>query len=121
MFSHRGFPIFCLEEINQVEQAISIEIEDFKHSLWHKIKVGISIGLVALGTYWAFRRYLDEVVIEPENNEQREPSENKHFPQRDLAIVAMIKKEMAMFLLLLAKKQIQELLHKFADQENPTK
>ncbi|MDX1903228.1 MAG: hypothetical protein SFU27_03635 [Thermonemataceae bacterium] len=107
-----------LEEIKQVEQSIGTEIENFRDTIWHKIKIGISIGLVAVGTFWAFRRYLDEVIEEKPTKTNDTPIEGTHLAHKDLDIVSMIKREMAMFLLLLAKKQIQELLKKiYTEQE----
>lgn len=112
-----------LEETKEVEEAIAEEIYNLQEDIWQKIKIGLTIALVGFGTYWLLKKYLDYPLqykdLMPQASQQEESTENKIVStHEELDIVQMIKKEIAMFLLAIAKQKIQELLQKLYYKEN---
>ncbi|MCS6795999.1 MAG: hypothetical protein NZ516_08550 [Raineya sp.] len=118
------------KEAEQLETAIAEEIETIQEKLWFKIKIGFSIALVGIGTFWIVKKWLDyplrwqDFFPQSPNNEaqkqiSQETSENYSLrSNQELDIVAMIKREIAMFLLAIAKQKIYELLEKLTNYEN---
>lgn len=112
-----------LEETKDVEEAITEEIHNLQEDIWRKVKIGLTITFVGFGTYWLLKKYLDYPLqykdLMPPVSQKEENVESKVMStQEEPDIVQMIKKEIAMFLLAIAKQKIQELLQKLYYKEN---
>ncbi len=113
------------QEADLLEDAIAEDIENIQEKIWYKFKLGLSVALVGIGTFWVLKKWLDYPLrlqdFYPSDTdtptESTEPS-NAPQSQKDLDIVAMIKREIAMFLLAIAKQKIYELLEKIRNYEN---
>lgn len=114
------------QEADLLETAIAKEVENIQEKIWYKFKVGLSVALVAIGTFWVLKKWLDyplrlqdfyPSVGTDTPKESTEPS-NAPQSQKDLDIIAMIKREIAIFLLAIAKQKIYELLEKIRNYEN---
>ncbi|PKQ68962.1 hypothetical protein [Raineya orbicola] len=116
------------QEADLLETAIAEEIENIQDKIWHKFKIGLSIAFVGIGTFWILKKWLDYPLrlqdffpSQEENSADETEKREKYNPpqsQKDLDIVAMIKREIAMFLLAIAKQKIYELLAKIQNYEN---
>lgn len=114
-----------LEQTNMVEEAIAEELTQLKENIWQKMKIGFTIAFVGLGTYWLLKKYFDSPTqyqnLQPHLQDNKiKQEENNNFPssKQELDIVQMIKREIAVFLLAIAKQKIQELLQKFYYVQN---
>jgi len=111
-----------LEETKETEEAIAEEIHNLKEDIWQKVKIGLTITFVGFGTYWLLKKYLDYPLqyqdLMPQVSQKEERAENNVVSTKEeLDIIQMIKKEIAVFLLAIAKQKIQELLHKLYQNE----
>ncbi len=112
-----------LEETKQVETAIVAQVQEIQEMVWQKVKIGLTMAFIGFGTYWLVKRYLDYPAryqdLMPQQSENAE-KENSNIvnPNQEPDIIQMIKKEIAVFLLAIAKQKIQELLQKLYDTEN---
>ncbi|MFN3315415.1 MAG: hypothetical protein ACK40K_01285 [Raineya sp.] len=112
-----------LEETKQVEEAIAEEFDSLQENIWRKIKVGLTIVFVGFGTYWVLKKYLDYPITYQEfkpDIQENEPKEESKIVSsgQESDIIQMIKKEIAVFLLAIAKQKIYELLQKLYDTPN---
>lgn len=106
-----------LEETQEVEKAIVEEVKALQESVWQKIKIGLTITFVGFGTYWLLKKYLDYPLqykdLMPPVSQKEDSTESRVVSiKEEPDIVQMIKKEIAVFLLAIAKQKIQELLQK---------
>jgi hypothetical protein len=108
-----------LEEAKVLEASIVEEVEHLQNDIWHKIKTGATLVAVGVGTYWIVKKLFDypvkleHFIDTNHNNTEEQPTESKlAYKEPSLDIVEMIKKEMAVFLLAIAKQKIYELLQK---------
>lgn len=112
-----------LEQTKVVEEAIAEEMSNLQENILRKVKLGLTIAFIGFGTYWILKKYLDYPVqyqdLKP-NTQENEPREESKIVSsgEELDIVQMIKKEIAVFLLAIAKQKIYELLQKFYDTQN---
>jgi len=111
-----------LEETKETEEAIAEEIHNLKEDIWQKVKIGLTITFVGFGTYWLLKKYLDYPLqyqdLMPQVSQKEERAENNVVSTKEeLDIIQMIKKEIAVFLLAIAKQKIQELLYKLYQNE----
>lgn len=115
------------QQADLLENAIAEEIENIQEKIWYKFKLGLSVALVGIGTFWVLKKWLDYPLRlqdfypsadDANSTESPEASKNAPQSQKDLDIVAMIKREIAMFLLAIAKQKIYELLEKIRNYEN---
>jgi hypothetical protein len=110
-----------LEEVKQIEVAIAEEVDEIQEVFWRKVKIGATMALVGVGTYWVLNRFLNHPVkvqdlietspIEPQT--EATPHHQVAYQEPTSDIIEMIKKEIAIFLLAIAKQKIHELLQKF--------
>ena len=112
-----------LEESKEVEEAIAEEIHKLQEDVWQKVKIGLTITFVGFGTYWLLKKYLDYPLqykdLMPQVSQKEENVESKLISTKEEPdIIQMIKKEIAVFLLAIAKQKIQELLQKLYYKEN---
>ncbi|GAB4126027.1 MAG: hypothetical protein OHK0045_10820 [Raineya sp.] len=110
-----------LEQTKMVEEAIAEELTHLQENIWQKIKIGFTIAFVGVGTYWLLKKYFDYTPQYQDLQENKiKQEENNNIPSstQELDIVQMIKKEIAMFLLAIAKQKIQELLQRFYYMKN---
>jgi len=106
-----------LEETKVIEEAIAEEVNSLQDNILQKIKVGLTMVFVGFGMYWILKKYLDYPIgykdLNPLPSENdRHTESNLVSPQQEPDIIQMIKKEIAVFLLAIAKQKIQELLQK---------
>ncbi|KOY87540.1 hypothetical protein AD998_16605 [bacterium 336/3] len=108
-----------LEEAKVLEASIVEEVEHLQEDIWHKVKTGATLLAVGVGTYLIVKKLLNyPVKLEhfvdntQKNTETQENDTKIAYKEPNLDIVEMIKKEMAVFLLGIAKQKIYELLQK---------
>jgi len=112
-----------LEETQKTEEAIAEEIHNLKEDVWQKVKIGLTITFVGFGTYWLLKKYLNYPLqykdLMPQVSQKEESAESKvASTKEELDIIQTIKKEIAVFLLAIAKQKIQELLQRLYHNEN---
>ena len=116
-----------LEQTKVVEEAITEEMSNLQENVLQKVKLGLTMVFIGFGTYWIVKRYLDYPVRyqdlmppqQPENTEKE--NSNIVSPNQEPDIIQMIKKEIAVFLLAIAKQKILELLQKLYYPESTEK
>ncbi len=114
------------QEADLLESAIAEEIENIQEKIWHKLKLGLSVALIGIGTFWILKKWLDyplrlqDFYPSADATSSTETTETSNAPQsqKDLDIIAIIKREIAVFLLAIAKQKIYELLEKIRNYEN---
>jgi len=111
-----------LEEAKTLEATIVDEVGNLQDDIWQKVKTGATLVAVGIGTYFIVKKLLNYPVqlhhfVGEEKSQPQESQANNDaklaYKEPTLDIVEMIKKEMAVFLLAIAKQKIQELLQKF--------
>lgn len=112
-----------LEETKQIEEAIVAEVQQIRELAWQKLKIGLTVVFVGFGTYWLVKKYLGHPVqyqdLAPSSSlgKKEETNQSVVGSQQEFDIVQMIKKEIAVFLLAIAKQKIQELLQNLYQSE----
>lgn len=108
-----------LEESKVLEASIAEEVQHLQEDIWHKVKTGATLVAVGVGTYLIVKKLLNYPVklehfvdTTQKNTETQETDAKLAYKESNLDIVEMIKKEMAVFLLAIAKQKIYELLQK---------
>ncbi|MCU0439653.1 MAG: hypothetical protein MUC49_17320 [Raineya sp.] len=108
-----------LEEAKVLEASIVEEVENLQEDIWHKVKTGATLVAIGVGTYFIVKKIFDYpaklehfVDITEKKTQEQEADGKLAYKEPSLDIVDMIKKEIAVFLLAIAKQKIYELLQK---------
>jgi len=106
-----------LEEAKVLEASIVEEVGNLQEDIWFKIKTGATLLAVSVGTYLLVKKLFDypvklEHLVDTKNTQEQDNDTKVAYKEPNLDIVDMIKKEMAVFLLAIAKQKIYELLQK---------
>lgn len=108
-----------LEEAKVLEASIVEEVEHLQEDIWYKIKTGATLIAVGVGTYFLVKKLFNhpvrlEDLVDTTQKSKEEPDTDAKLAYKEphLDVIDMIKKEMAVFLLAIAKQKIYELLQK---------
>lgn len=118
------------QEAQQIEEAIVEEIESIQENVWRRVKLGFSIALIAIGTFWIVRKWLNYPLrlqdFLPKSHTSEGSSQHSSSTivpscensTQEWELLSMIKREIALFLLSIAKQKIYELLAKLESYKN---
>lgn len=109
-----------LQDIKSYEQGIQAEVSDLKDDFQKSLRIGLTLLGFAVGAYWLLRSLPSSGEQAPETK-----SESKEVPVYEQkveedSIFAIIKREIALFLVALAKQKILEMMAAFAENTEET-
>ncbi len=105
-----------LQDIKSYEQGIQAEVSDLKDDFQKSLRIGLTVLGFALGAYWLMRSLQGRQEALPDTDTKTDSKEVPFYQKvEEDSIFAIIKREIALFLVAIAKQKILEMMAAFAE------
>jgi len=106
-----------LQDSKSYEQGIQLEIAELKDDFQKSLRIGLTLLGFAAGAYWLLRSLPSSSEQAPAADAKSESKDVPVYQQKaeEDSIFAIIKREIALFLVALAKQKILEMMAAFAE------
>ncbi len=106
-----------LQDSKSYEQGIQAEVSDLKDDFQKSLRIGLTVLGFALGAYWLMRSLQGKQEALPEADTKADNKDVPVYQQKaeEDSIFAIIKREIALFLVAIAKQKILEMMAAFAE------
>ena len=105
-----------LQDIKSYEQGIQAEVSDLKDDFQKSLRIGLTVLGFAAGAYWLMRSLQGQQEALPEADTKADSKEMPFYQKvEEDSIFAIIKREIALFLVAIAKQKILEMMAAFAE------